>query len=214
MLKLQAIDDSNRGDHYYLTPDDECFYLHEFTARKGYGYSAGNQFIFNFKKPTSQRNEAHYQYKVKAISTAITWYCGIFDQVSGAYTDCTFVPIPPSKTKEHPDYDDRMWQVVRGICSGKRADARELIRQLDSYEAAHLAGGGHRIKPHELQALYEIDSIPPKATVLLFDDVLSAGTHYKAAKGAILESYPDTEVAGVFLARRVFPDPFNDCELP
>jgi hypothetical protein len=46
----RAIHDSNRAAHFYLTPDDQCYYLHEFTARKGYAFSPGNQFIFSLKK--------------------------------------------------------------------------------------------------------------------------------------------------------------------
>lgn len=210
-MKLQAIDESNRAAHFYLTPDDQCYFLHEFTARKGFGYSPGNQFIFNFKKSPTARLEGHYQYKLRAIRTAITWYRNIFDSVIGVYDGCTFAPIPPSKKPDHPEYDDRMWQVVKGICEGKGADSRELIKQSASYEAAHLAGdGGERIKPTELQALYRLDPIPPKSTVLLFDDVLSAGCHYRAAKSVILAQYPNTQVVGFFLARRVLPNPIDD----
>lgn len=213
-MKLQAIDDSNRAAHYYLTPDDECYFLHEFTARKGYGYSPGNQFIFNFKKSPTKRHEAHYQHKLQAIANAIALYRGLFDQVAGIYDGCTFAPIPPSKLPGHPEYDDRMWQVVRGVCEGKGADAREIIRQTDSYEAAHLAGAGaQRIKPAELQVLYELDAMPPKSTVLLFDDVLSAGCHFRAAKSVILADYPETQVMGIFLARRVLTDPIDDFDV-
>lgn len=210
-MKLQAIDDSNRAAHYYLTPEDQCYFLYEFTARKGYGYSPGNQFIFNFKKSPTKRSEAQYQYKLQAIQKAIRLYQGIFDQVVGVYKDCTFAPIPPSKIASHPEYDDRMWQVVKGACEGKGADAREFIKQIQSYDAAHLAGDTKaRIKPTALQALYKLDQLPPKSTVLLFDDVLSAGCHYRAAKSAILSQYPDTQVVGLFLARRVLPDPLDD----
>ena len=103
-----------------------------------------------------------------------------------------------------------MWQVVQGICEGNGADGRELIRQTGDYDAAHLAGEiGERIKPAELQALYQLNPAPPKPTVLLFDDVLSAGCHFRAAKSAILARYPETEVVGFFLARRVLPDPLE-----
>ncbi len=211
MLKLQAIDDSNRSAHYYLSPEDECYFFHEFTARKGYAFSEGNQFIFNFKKSPSKRLEPQYQFKLQAIAHATAWYRSIFDQFPSVYSDCTFVPVPPSKTPKHPEYDDRVWQLVQGICHGKGADCRELISQTADYDAAHLAGdSGSRIKPHQLQALYEIDPRPPKKSIFLFDDVLSAGCHFKAAKAAILAIYPDVSVKGFFLARRVPPSPFED----
>lgn len=213
-MKLQAIDDSNRAAHYYLTPEDQCYFLHEFTARKGFGYSPGNQFIFNFKKSPTKRLEAQYAHKLRAIEAAIGWYRTIFEKVDGAFGGCTFVPIPPSKVPNHPEYDDRMWQVVQGIGNGNVADCRELICQGGNYDAAHLAGeGGERIKPADLQALYSLQDPPPKPTVLLFDDVLSAGCHFRAAKSAILAKYPETQVVGFFLARRVLSNPFEDFEI-
>lgn len=213
MPQLLAIDDSNRSDHFFLTPEDECYYLHEFTARKRYDYSAGNQLISNFKKPVAARHQQHYQHKLRAIAKVIADYRVIFDGYGNIYADATFAPIPPSKDKSHPEYDDRMWQVVQGVCSGKNADAREFIQQSQSYRASHLSENGERIKPPELQALYIVDSSPPKSTILLFDDVLSAGTHFRAAKGAILAVHPRVQVVGIFVARRVLPDPAADFEV-
>lgn len=211
MAKLQTIDDSNRSAHHYLTSEDECYFLHEFTARKGYNHSPGNQFIFNFKKSPTKRLESQYQYKLAAIRSAISTYRQLFDAQPSIYQGATFVPIPPSKRPGHPDYDDRMWQVVQGIADGKGVDARELIVQTADYDAAHLAGdGARRIKPQELRALYSLNSPAPKPVVLLFDDVLSAGCHFCAAKATILGSFPDVRVVGFFLARRVLPDPMDD----
>jgi len=204
------IDDSNRGDHYYLTPEDSCFFLYEFTARTGYAHSPANQFIFNFKKSPLKRQEAQYRYKVQAIAEAIRTYRQIFDQWPEVYRESTFMPIPPSKLPGDPAYDDRMWQLVQGICAGKGADARELVTQTQAYEAAHLQGSaGTRIKPDELQAIYRLHAQPPKSTVLVFDDVLSAGSHFQAIKSTILATYPNTAVHGIFLARRVLPDPLD-----
>jgi predicted amidophosphoribosyltransferase len=211
MAKLRAIDDSNRGDHFYLEQGDRCYFLHEFTARQGFGHSPANQFIFNFKKSPLQRHEAHYRYKTQAIAQAIDTYRQLFDQFPSVYPACTFVPIPPSKPAGHPEYDDRMWQVVQGLCKGKGADARELIAQKDAYEAAHLhEAGSNRIKPHQLQDLYVLRPPAPKETVLLFDDVLSAGTHFVAAKRVIQSAYAGTTVVGFFLARRIFRDDDED----
>lgn len=213
MVKLQAIDDSNRSAHYHLEQSDECYFLHEFTSRKGYNFSPGNQFIFNFKKSPTKRLEAQYKYKLDAIQWAIRTYQSLFDLGPSVYLGATFAPIPPSKVPGHPEYDDRLWQVVRGICEGRNADARELIRQVRSYEASHLVGeGGSRISPAQLQQLYQLVAPPPKPVVLLFDDVLSAGSHFRAAKNTILAAYPDTRVIGLFLARRVLPDVLDDFE--
>lgn len=215
MATLQEIDESNRGAHYYLTSEDRCYFLHEFTSRKGYAHSAGNQLIINFKKSPFKCHEPQYHYKLQAIQSAIAFFRQIFDKQPEIYRNSTFIPIPPSKLPGDPAYDDRVWQLVRGICAGRNADARELIRQKAPYDAAHLQGPeGKRIKPDELEALYCLDSQqPPKSNVLVFDDVLSAGTHFRAIKSTILAAYPETYVVGFFLARRVLPIPEIDFDI-
>jgi hypothetical protein len=34
--RLTKVDELTRQDHYWLEPDDECLFLGEYTARKGY----------------------------------------------------------------------------------------------------------------------------------------------------------------------------------
>jgi len=40
--RLTKIDDLIRPDHSYLTDVDSCYFLGEYTARKGYAFSPGN----------------------------------------------------------------------------------------------------------------------------------------------------------------------------
>ena len=55
-----------------------------------------------------------------------------------AIAQWTLVPMPPSKIVEHPDYDDRMEQIVRGlVAGGPDIDVRLLLRQRASMAAAH-----------------------------------------------------------------------------
>ena len=53
--RFTKIDDLTRRDHSYLTGDDACCFIGEYTARKGYAYSATNQPILNFKKTMDRR---------------------------------------------------------------------------------------------------------------------------------------------------------------
>ncbi|WP_112131045.1 hypothetical protein [Mesorhizobium atlanticum] len=59
-VHFRQIDDSNRGDHSRLTPEDSCFFLYEFTAFEhtnglGFRFSDTNQLIHNLKKKPSER---------------------------------------------------------------------------------------------------------------------------------------------------------------
>lgn len=209
MTRLLKVDDSNRSDHWYLSAEDRCYYFYEYTAHKGFAYSKVNSFISNLKKPPSQRQEGHYRYKGIAIQEAAGLLRGVL--TPGLLNSATLVPIPPSKPTDHPDYDDRMEQVVSGAIAGLQADARSLIAQVQAYEASHLQGeGGSRIRPTELQALYSLVAPRPRGTVILIDDVLTTGAHFVAAKAAILAEFPAVQVAGIFLARRAISAPTGD----
>ncbi len=116
----------------------------------------------------------------------------------------TLVPVPPSKRRWHPQYDDRMVRVVEKVCEGTRLDWRELVVSTGSRETRHGAGGKPRI--HELRRCLAVDracASPAPKEVLLFDDVLTSGATFKACKMVLREAFPGFRVVGCFVARRV-----------
>jgi hypothetical protein len=87
---------------------------------------------------------------------------------------------------------------------GLGGHVKELIVQTESLDPFH---GGTRISPAELAGFYEIDEDvcgdePPKV-IVVFDDMLTTGSHFKAAKAVLNARWPDIPVAGIFLARVV-----------
>ena len=125
--RLTKIDDLARPDHFYLTPEDECYFLGEYTARKGYAFSATNQLILNFKKSMAKRATAQWRYKERAIEEAAAAFRAALNSewLDGA----TLVPIPPSKSKSDALYDDRLVRMVCGIRAQPALDVRELVLQ-------------------------------------------------------------------------------------
>jgi hypothetical protein len=151
--RLTKVDDLTRPDHFFLTPDDACYFLGEYTARKGYAFSATNQLILNFKKTLDKRGTAQWRYKDRAIGETATAFRtaltgGLLDRI-------TLVPIPPSKAKGDPLYDDRLVRMLDAIRPQPRLDIRELILQRVSTAAVH--GQANRPRPDEIQANYAID---------------------------------------------------------
>jgi hypothetical protein len=65
--RLTQVDALSRPDHYYLSSDDTCYFLGEYTAQKGYAFSATNSLIINFKKSVEKRGKAEWRYKEHAI---------------------------------------------------------------------------------------------------------------------------------------------------
>jgi len=134
-------------------------------------------------------------------------------QVAGAFRSAlqdaaldlwTFVPVPPSKAKNDPLYDDRLTRMLREIRPLPPIDVRELILQTQSAEASHLT----EIRPSadQIKSRYTIDErvcLPQIAQIAIVDDVLTAGAHFRAAKSILAQRFPTIRTIGLFIARRV-----------
>ncbi|MBZ2206535.1 hypothetical protein [Massilia soli] len=207
---LLKIDPSNIGDHHYLGPEHECFFFYEYAARQGYAFSEGNQLVSNIKKSVLRRGQPEYRYKERAIASAGNLLHRVLSAAAPLLPTTTVVPIPPSKVRSDPEFDDRVNRIALLGCANTAAETRELVMQTVSYVASHTQQSGEGKKPHELEAIYELVGPPPRQIVILVDDVLTTGAHFVAARSTILRQYPDRRVVGMFLARRVLPNPFED----
>jgi hypothetical protein len=61
---------------------------------------------------------------------------------------------------------------------------------------------------NDLLEAWEIDerlTQPYPRWIGIFDDVLTAGTHFVAMRTILRERFPQTPISGFFIARRVFP---------
>lgn len=211
--RLIKIDDLTRGDHYRLEPNDRGYYLGEYFSGRGYAYGSTNDLISNLKKPMDRRGLSEWRHKEAAIRQAAEALRPNFSppQLGGGIT---FVPIPPSKAKSHPEYDDRLLRILRIMCDGYASDIRELVIQTESTDAAH--DSFNRPTTEDLVAIYAVDetvAAPPPSRIVLLDDVLTTGAHFKAAKTAVEQRFPNADIVGVFVARRVIPSPVADFEV-
>ncbi|MER8840878.1 hypothetical protein NKI41_30020 [Mesorhizobium sp. M0601] len=210
---FRQIDDSNRGDHSRLSADDNCVFLYEFTAFEytnglGFRFSDTNQLIHNLKKKPSERlTKGGWKYKTMAIqqcAAALRQALNPLWLKSG-----TIVPVPSSKAQGHPDHDDRLTQIAR-LLSTPPSDVREIVKHNHSHAAAHESNNRPTIE--ELLAIYEIDEAvansKPVTSIAIFDDVLTAGTHYRAMQIKLAARFPGIPIFGMFIARRAVP-PFD-----
>lgn len=199
--RFTRIDDLTRADHYYLNDKDTCYFIGEYTARQGFNYSTTNNLILNFKKAMNRRDKPEWTYKEQAIKQAAM----AFRIALGNTLDqLTFVPIPPSKTKGDPLYDDRLKQMLCAIQPNTGLDIRELIVQTSSTEAVH--SSVVRPKLSELGKLYRIDEAligPKPKTIAIIDDILTTGAHFRAIESLLSTRFPASQIIGLFLARRV-----------
>jgi len=206
-IRFRKIDDQNRGYHHNLTADDDCYFLLEYTSGKNYSFSGTNSLISNLKKPPSLFRSAQYRYKLEAIeASGVALGQAIRQDWLAAGT---LVPVPPSKARGDPEYDDRILQICRRIPGA--VDVRELVVQTRSLPADHEGGPRHHIE--DLLEAYRIDeskAAPAPSSIAVVDDVLTNGTHFRAMKTILQSRFPRMPIFGFFIARRVFPNPFED----
>lgn len=212
--RLTWIDETNRSDHVFLQEGDRCLFFGEYYSGKGYQGGGTNQLILNFKcKPSvaaATPNGRGY-YKEQAVNKIASGLRRAITQQNAEQV--TWVPIPPSKAVDHAEYDDRLLKSLNRAFAGYNADIRLLLRQVASTEADHAAFD--RIAPDELHAIIQLDeaainSRPVRQTVILFDDVLTTGKHFKCCERRLREVVPlETPIVGIFVARRILPNPFE-----
>jgi hypothetical protein len=208
--RLTAIDDTIREQHVFLEPGDRCLFFGEYFAYRGYQGGGTNQLILNFKCRPSVAASHHGRrsHKEQAIEAVAAGLRGAIPKADAERM--TWVPVPPSKVAGHPDHDDRLTRALARAFSGHDADVRCLLRQSSNCEADHASGS--RITSDALHALLELDRAalearPLRETVVLFDDVLTTGKHFKCCERRLRDVLPpDVPIIGVFVARRILPD--------
>lgn len=152
-------------------------------SRRDYTYTPENNFINNLKKSPIFRNRPDvWRHKEKAIRVCAGGFAKALNRDS--LKTATLISIPPSKEKSDvKGYDDRMLRVLLGIKAAFPVDVRELVVQSRSFPASRMADSGERTKIDELQSSYAINeelSAPVPRSIGIVDDVLVAGTHYRA----------------------------------
>ncbi|TPN87141.1 hypothetical protein [Aquimarina algicola] len=203
--KILKLDEFLCLDHSYLSVSDNCYYLREYTARAGYAHSPTNQLISNFKKPLNRKGKADWGYKDGAINEVANNFIEALNGLK--FEDFTLVPIPPSKAKDHPEYDDRMSQAIRKLCEEYGGQMSELILCNESKQASHtIAEGEPRPNQFQIAQNLKLDENEIKnlrRNIILFDDVVTTGAHFKACKQIIMERLPNKQIVGLFLARTI-----------
>jgi predicted amidophosphoribosyltransferase len=209
--KLLKIDDVTAAEHFSLDASDACFYIWEYAVRQGYTAGPTNQLIKNLKiKPSEMaKTPARQYYKQLAIDHAARALRKLLGRqtAEGQYS---FVPVPSSKAVGDPDHDDRNGQVLLRAFSGWQPDVQPILRVRSSMKADHEATD--RMSHDELLALTEMlkPARPLRTTIVILDDVLNSGKHFKVAKQLLSNANPHATILGMFIARCTRP---RDCEV-
>jgi hypothetical protein len=101
-----------------------------------------------------------------------------------------------------PEYDNRLARVLSTAFHGWKSDVRDTLKLTRSTLADHESA--ERLAYDELlgiTAATESMNTGPRPIVVILDDVLNSGKHFKVAQQRVRERYPDVDIRGLFLAR-------------
>lgn len=186
-----------------LEDTDICYYAREYIPGGGFGASEANDLVQNFKKPMDRQGRPEWKYKDNAIRRFAADLAQL--DFSGTIVTC----VPSSKCKTDPMYDDRMEKTFNYLSQTQQAIVIEYPFALrTTVTAAHL-GGARDVESFYGQLHWVGFQTAPVNNVVLVDDVITTGSHFKACKRLILEHHPNASVFGVFWARSVHPDVEN-----
>jgi predicted amidophosphoribosyltransferase len=195
--------------HDYLNvKEDEntiYYFFDDYVPRGTFKAGKTNSLIANYKKNVDSPQGELY-YKKKAIREVSQYIKKDFDELKDNFT---FIPIPPSKAKDEPLYDDRN---LKCLNLALNCNVIDIISFKETHESFHITG--KRLPPDELIKNLEINNVEIKTkNILLFDDFLTSGSHFKACKNLLQQFYPDKVVYGLFIARRKIDEPFIDFDI-
>ena len=216
-LSLLKIEEQELGSYYRLEPSDTCYYACEYISHASYQAGYGNNLISNLKKSEldKTRNPRAYKYKERAINEVAQFLSTCFKPAT--LSRCVFVPIPPSRIPGDPEYDDRLYVILSLFAKNLyerynvTINVQKMVVQTQSYDAAH-KNDKERPKLDFYESIYrvhekECNSLPE--CIFLFDDVLTTGAHFKAAKNVLqryfLSKYNHkVSIFGLFIAKTVW----------
>lgn len=190
------------GHPYHLACDDVCYYARERVSRGDFKKYETNQLIANFKKsPERRQNQFEWKHRTNAVHQFAREVALIFP----ADQEVCVASIPSSKVRTDPRYDSRfddMFRVLKTLRPKLRVC--EPIVRTTSIAAVHTSDEG-RPRPHEvIQTLEWDDDYNDLAHLVLIDDVLTTGAHFKACQQLALDHIPGLQVIGVFWAKTIW----------
>lgn len=205
-MKFIELAGENVHEHSYLNIDDNIYYVEEYISGDGYAGN-GNNLIFNLKKGVERKGTDEWKHKEKSIVNMAILLAEEMNDVNVEKRKIYWVPIPPSKIRTDPLFDDRTYRILTlatALSGSTKHLVVDVLHQNSNRESFSTSKDKRDIAT--LVSNYVMNDIPnydpEKDIIVIFDDLLTTGCHFKAVEEVILNRYDNAEIMGVFVARR------------
>lgn len=183
--------------------DLNLIYGRIYTVGEGYQFSETNQQISNLKiKPSETQRLRWKQIAINKFATELT---ALLRTNIPENRSMALIPIPPSKTANHLEYDDRLSQVARAVAANlSTVRCWPVLECVVDRESLHT--GNTRRTIDEVYRSIGINegvfaSRNEDEILCLLDDVLTSGASFSAARSKLLERLPGKKISGLFWAK-------------
>lgn len=179
----------------FLVENDKCYYYYVYTPG-GYTISNDNSVVQNFKKDMARKGNKEWHYRDEAVDKfALMLHQTLRDR------SCTIIPCATSRPRGSLNFNDRLDATANKLrLLSPNYDIQFCLDTIKELIPSHT--GGTR-NPTEIMnnTRWIQPTTQPNPHIVLFDDVLTTGAHFRAYKDIILSHYPFCKVIGIFLAK-------------
>lgn len=206
-MKFLELAKEDMHEHSYLDIDDNIYYMEEYISGNGFA-GKGNNLIINLKKSVDKKGTDQWKHKEKAIIDVALLIAKEMDKPNVLSRRIYWLPIPPSRIKTDPLFDDRTYRILTlaiAVSTSCKHFVTDALYQNSNRESFSSITAKRDVD--ELVSNYSMNDIPnydpEKDRIVIFDDMLTTGCHFKAVEELVLDKYPNAVVMGIFVARRV-----------
>lgn len=186
------------GTLNHLNTTDICLYAHDFIRGTGFQGGQVNSDVLNFKKGP---NENGQHYRTQAINKFALDASSLFD-CNNPDNSYLVSAIPSSKSKVDPEYDHRFedfFKQLQKFCPC--VNVIWPVTVINSTQASHQTSGVRNPQMIMQNYLFNGFSGINPVNLIVFDDVLTTGAHFRAYKDFLSQNGFQGNIFGVFWAK-------------
>lgn len=207
MYKILALENWElEKNRVALEEKDKCYYYMTYDSWSNLFENEQKQIVSNLKISPQDicKNPLREKYKTKSIATIAEWLIQTIKR-HPELTSYLWIPAPPSKAPGDENYDNRLVRILEQV--------RSAIPEFIFFDALYVKKSvdeSHKTNERDVQKKLKnlgvdenfINKLKNKS-VVIFDDVLTTGTTFKAAQMKIQEIDNALKVIGIFIAKAI-----------